>query len=143
MMKINKFKDYIFIFSIILLLAYIFFLKNNFKQEVEQPTVMNTSRQVEQLRDSIKLLKISNKELLLSFLQRERDYQDETIINYETNITKVTPSIGTYTDRYRDKLWSEYTSQEDSLSRGYWDILNEKTGGRSIKEISVEEYLQK
>lgn len=143
MMKISKFKDYIFIFSIILLLAYIFFLKNNFKQEVEQPTVMNTSRQVEQLRDSIKSLKLSNKELLLSFLQRERDHQDETIINYETNITKITPSIGTYTDPNRDKLWSEYTSKEDSLSRGYWDILNKKTGGRSIKEISVEKYLQK
>ena len=142
-MKISKFKDYIFIFSIILLLAYIFFLKNNFIQEVEQPTVINTSRQVEQLRDSIKSLKLSNKELLLSFLQRERDHQDETIINYETNITKITPSIGTYTDPNRDRIWSDYTSQEDSVPRGYWDILNKKTGGRSIKEISVEEYLQK
>jgi len=142
-MKISKFKDYIFIFSIILLLAYIFFLKNNFKHEIQQPTVINTSQKVIQLRDSIKSLKISNKELLLSFLQRERDYQDETIINYETNITKITPTIGTYADPDRDKLWADYTSKEDSLSRGYWDILNKKTGGRSIKEISVEEYLQK
>ena len=142
-MKISKFKDYIFIFSIILLLAYIFFLKNNFIQEVEQPTVINTSRQVEQLRDSIKSLKLSNKELLLSFLQRERDHQDETIINYETNITKITPSIGTYTDPDRDRIWSDYTSQEDSVPRGHWDILNQKTGGRSIKEISVEGFLQK
>jgi len=142
-MKLSKFKDYIFIFSIILLLAYIFFLKNNFKTEEDRPAVINTSQKIIQLRDSISILKLSNRELLLSFLQRERDYQDETIINYETNITKNTPSIGTYTDRYRDKLWSDYTSQEDSISRGYWDILNKKTGGRSIKEISVEEYLQK
>ena len=142
-MKLSKFKDYIFIFSIILLLAYIFFLKNNFKTEEDRPTVINTSQKIIQLRDSISILKLSNRELLLSFLQRERDYQDETIINYETNITKNTPSIGTYTDRYRDKLWSDYTSQEDSVPRGHWDILNKKTGGRSIKEISVEEYLQK
>ena len=142
-MKLSKFKDYIFIFSIILLLAYIFFLRNNFKHEVDKPTVINTSQKIIQLRDSISILKLSNRELLLSFLQRERDYQDETIINYETNITKNTTSIGTYTDRRRDQLWSDYTSQEDSVPRGHWDILNKKTGGRSIKEISVEGFLQK
>jgi flagellar biogenesis protein FliO len=142
-MNKSKLKDYIFIFAIIILLAYIFLLKNNFKHEEQQPKVITSSRQVEQLRDSIKILKVSNKELLLSFLQRERDHQDETIINYETNITKVTPSIGTYSDRDRDKLWSDYTSKEDSVPRGHWDILNQKTGGRSIKEISVEGFLQK
>jgi hypothetical protein len=142
-MNKSKLKDYIFIFAIIILLAYIFLLKNNFKYEEEQPKVVTSSRQVEQLRDSISRLKLSNKELLLSFLQRERDYQDETIINYETNITKVTPSIGTYVDRDRDKLWSDYTSKEDSVPRGHWNILNQKTGGRSIKEISIEGFLQK
>jgi hypothetical protein len=142
-MNKSKLKDYIFIFAIIILLAYIFLLKNNFKHEEEQPKVVTSSRQVEQLRDSIKILKVSNKELLLSFLQRERDHQDETIINYETNITKVTPSFGTYVDRDRDKLWTNYTSQEDSISRGYWNILNQKTGGRSIKEISVAGHPQK
>ena len=142
-MNKSKLKDYIFIFAIMLLLAYIFFLKDNFKHEEEQTKVVTSSRQVEQLRDSIKNLKVSNKELLLSFLQRERDYQDETIINYETNITKATPYFSTYVDRDRDKLWSDYTSQEDSISRGYWDILNKKTGGRSIKEISVAGHLQK
>ena len=135
--------DYIFIFAIILLLAYIFFLKDNFKHKEEQTKVVTSLRQVEQLRDSIKNLKVSNKEILLSFLQRERDHQDETIINYETNITKVTPSFGTYVDHDRDKLWSNYTSQEDSVPRGHWNILNQKTGGRSIKEISVEGFLQK
>ena len=142
-MNKSKLKDYIFIFAIMLLLAYIFFLKDNFKHEEEQTKVVTSSRQVEQLRDSIKNLKVSNKELLLSFLQRERDHQDETIINYETNITKVTPSFGTYVDHDRDKLWANYTSQEDSVPRGHWDILNQKTGGRSIKEISVEGFLQK
>jgi len=142
-MNKSKLKDYIFIFAIILLLAYIFFLKDNFKHKEEQTKVVTSLRQVEQLRDSIKNLKVSNKEILLSFLQRERDHQDETIINYETNITKVTPSFGTYVDHDRDKLWSNYTSQEDSVPRGHWNILNQKTGGRSIKEISVEGFLQK
>jgi hypothetical protein len=142
-MNKSKLKDYIFIFAIILLLAYIFFLKDNFKHEVESTKEVNTSHQINQLRDSISILRLSNRELLLSFLQRERDYQDETIINYETNITKVAPSIGTYVDRDRDKLWSDYTSKEDSVPRGHWDILNQKTGGRSIKEISVERFLQK
>jgi hypothetical protein len=142
-MNKSKLKDYIFIFSIILLLAYIFFLKDNFKHDIESTKIDNTSNKVVQLRDSISKLKLSNKELLLSFLQRERDYQDETIINYETNITKIIPSVGTYTDRHRDQLWSDYTSQEDSVPRRHWDILNKKTGGRSIKEISVEGFLQK
>jgi hypothetical protein len=142
-MNKSKLKDYIFIFAIILLLAYIFFLKDNFKHEVGSTKEVNASRQINQLRDSISILRLSNRELLLSFLQRERDYQDETIINYETNITKVAPSIGTYVDRDRDKLWSDYTSKEDSVPRGHWDILNQKTGGRSIKEISVERFLQK
>ena len=69
-------------------------MKDNFKHEVESTKEVNTSHQINQLRDSISILRLSNRELLLSFLQRERDYQDETIINYETNITKVTPSIG-------------------------------------------------
>ena len=142
-MNKSKLKDYIFIFAIILLLAYIFFLRDNFKHDVEQSTTINTSGKVIQLRDSISRLKLSNRELLLSFLQRERDYQDETIINYETNITKITPSIGTYTDPDRDRIWSDYTSQEDSVPRGHWNILNQKTGGRCIKEISVEGFLQK
>jgi hypothetical protein len=142
-MNKSKLKDYIFIFAIILLLAYVFFLKNNFKQSVEITKSTNTSSQVEVLMDTIKSLKVSNKELILSFLQRERDYQNETIINYETNITKTTPSVGTYIDRDRDRIWSELTSKKDSLPRGYWDILNEKTGGRSIKEISVEGFIQK
>jgi|LauGreDrversion4_2_1035121.scaffolds.fasta_scaffold02353_19 hypothetical protein len=142
-MNKSKLKDYIFIFAIILLLAYIFFLKDNFKHEVASTKEVNTSHQINQLRDSISILRLSNRELLLSFLQRERDYQDETIINYETNITKVTPSIGTYVDHDRDRVWSDYTSQEDSVPRGHWDILNQKTGGRSIKEISVEGFLQK
>ena len=139
----SKLKDYIFIFAIILLLAYIFFLRDNFKHDVELTKSVSTSSKVTQLRDSISVLKLSNRELLLSFLQRERDYQDETIINYETNITKVAPSIPTYIDRDRDGIWSDYTSQEDSVPRGHWDILNQKTGGRSIKEISVEGFLQK
>ena len=142
-MNKSKLKDYIFIFAIILLLAYIFFLKDNFKHEVESTKEVNTSHQINQLRDSISKLKLSNRELLLSFLQRERDYQDETIITYETNIKKVTPNISTYVDPDRDSVWSDNTSQEDSVPRGHWNILNQKTGGRSIKEISVEGFLQK
>jgi hypothetical protein len=80
-------------------------------------------------------------------VQTKYDEQQQILIQNITTenekiITKIV-NIPRYNDKQRDSLWSTTSdAQEDSIPRGYWDILNKKTGGRSIKELGVQGVLQ-
>lgn len=134
-------KKYWYILVILILLFLIWY---NFKDRYRfiERTKYEQSKVIENLRDSVNNLVEKNVQI-----QTEYDNQQKILIENINNtnekiITKIV-GIPRYSDGQRDSLWAVIETQEDSVPRRYWDILNQKTGGRSIKEISVEGFLQK
>lgn len=126
---------------VILVLLYLLFL--DFKEKYHNgETEYERSKIIEQLRDSVNNLVEKNNQVQAKYdLQQQLLIQNITKEN-EKIITKII-NIPNYTDGQRDSLWSGYSiTEEDSVSRRYWDILNKKTGGRNITELSVQGVLQ-
>ena len=80
-------------------------------------------------------------------LQIAYDAKQATIIN---NITyknvqdaKDISNIPNLTFNQRDSLWAKHITTKDSIPWGYWDILKQKTGGKSIKELGIQRPVQK
>jgi hypothetical protein len=80
-------------------------------------------------------------------LQIAYDAKQATIIN---NITyknvqdaKDISNIPNLTFSQRDSLWAKHITTKDSIPWGYWDILKQKTGGKSIKELGIQRPVQK
>jgi hypothetical protein len=101
------------------------------------------SKKIEALRDSVDKLVEKNEELQTAY-----DNKQTTIINNIINKNKEDGKkidvIPLYSDSQRDSVWSSKSSTDkDSIPRGYWDILNQKTGGRSIKELGIQGNIQK
>ena len=133
-------KKYWYILVILILLLLIWY---NFKDRYRliERVKYEQSKVIENLRDSVDNLVEKNIEV-----QAQYDNQQKILIENINNtnekiITKIV-NIPRYSDNQRDSLWSVLEAQEDSVPRRYWDILNQKTGGRSFKELTVQGPLQ-
>jgi len=122
----------------LLLLVALFILYK--KATAPQPVVTDTT--IEDLRARVDSLVHSNDSLQIAY-----DSKQATIINNITykNIqdAKNISNIPNLTYHQRDSLWAKLFTSTDSVPGGYWDILKQKTGGRNIKELSVQRSVQK
>ena len=140
-MKILNFlKKYWYIIVILILLSIIWFgYKKQYRtNEIE----IERSQVIKDLRDSVNLLVEKNNKIQNQYDQQQQSLIQNITTENEKIITKII-NIPRYNDKQRDSLWTGITyTEEDSIPRGYWDILNKKTGGRSFKELSVQGVLQ-
>ena len=134
-------KKYWYILVILILLFLIWY---NFKDRYRfiERTKYEQSKVIENLRDSVNNLVEKNVQI-----QTEYDNQQKILIENINNtnekiITKIV-GIPRYSDGQRDSLWAVIETQDDSVPRRFWDILNQKTGGRSIKELGIQGNIQK
>ena len=110
-----------------------------------KPTVTVTiedTKQIERLREQVNKLNSD-----LSNLQTAYDNKQTTVINNIINKNnqdgKKINAIPLYSNTQLDSVWaSKSNTEKDSIPRGYWDILNQKTGGRSIKDLRVQRDIQ-
>jgi hypothetical protein len=129
---------------ILVILILVFLLWYNFKNRYRliENIEVERSQVIKDLRDSVNLLVDKNIEVQAKYDEQQTLLIQNITTENEKVITKIV-NIPRYSDKQRDSLWAttSYT-QEDSVSRRYWDILNKKTGGRSIKELGVQGVLQ-
>jgi hypothetical protein len=129
---------------ILVILLLVFLLWYNFKNRYRliESIEVERSQVIKDLRDTVNLLVDKNLEVQTKYDEQQTLLIQNITTENEKVITKIV-NIPRYSDKQRDSLWSttSYT-EEDSIPRGYWDILNKKTGGRSIKELSVQGVLQ-
>jgi hypothetical protein len=133
---IQIFKKYWYIIVILILL---FLIWLNFKDRYrlvdqiksEQSTV------IEDLRDSVNKIVKENETIQTAYDEQQKILIQNINNTNEKIITKII-GIPRYTDMQRDSLWAVIETEKDSVPRGYWDILNKKTGGRSFKELTVQ-----
>jgi hypothetical protein len=135
-------KNWYFLIIVALAIILVLQFKKNYHviQKTESP---EESKKIETLRDSVNKLVEKNEELQTAY-----DNKQTTIINNIINKNKEDGKkidvIPLYSDSQRDSVWSSKSSTDkDSIPRGYWDILNQKTGGRSIKELGIQGNIQK
>jgi len=131
-------KKYWYYIVMLLLLVALFILYK--KATAPQPVVTDTT--IEDLRARVNSLVQSNDSLQIAY-----DSKQATIINNITykNIqdAKNISNIPNLTYHQRDSLWAKFFTSKDSVPGGYWDILKQKTGGRTPKELSVQRPVQK
>jgi len=129
---------------ILVILLLVFLLWYNFKNRYRliENIEVERSQVIKDLRDSVNLLVDKNIKVQAKYDEQQTLLIQNITTENEKVITKIV-NIPRYSDKQRDSLWAttSYT-QEDSVSRRYWDILNKKTGGRSIKELGVQGVLQ-
>ena len=140
MKALNFLKKYWYVLVILILLFLVWQgYKNHYRtDEIE----IERSKVIKELRDSVNLLVEKNNKIQAQYDQQQQLLIQNITTENEKIITKII-SIPRYNDKQRDSLWTGYSyTEEDSISRGYWDILNKKTGGRSFKELGVQGVLQ-
>ena len=96
---------------------------------------------IEELRDSVNKIVKENETIQTKYDEQQKLLIQNTNNENEKIITKII-GIPRYTDKQRDSLWTVIETEKDSVPRGYWDILNKKTGGRSFKELTVQKPVQ-
>ena len=129
-------KKYWYILVILILLFLIWY---NFKDRyrlVDQIKSEQT-RVIEDLRDSVNKIVKENETIQTAYDEQQKLLIQNINDTNEKIITKII-GIPRYTDKQRDSLWAVIETEKDSVPRGYWDILNKKTGGRSFKELTVQ-----
>jgi len=133
---IQIFKKYWYILVILILL---FLIWLNFKDRYRLVDQIKSeqSRVIEDLRDSVNKIVKENETIQTAYDEQQKILIQNINNTNEKIITKII-SIPRYTDKQRDSLWSVIETEKDSVPRGYWDILNKKTGGRSFKELTVQ-----
>jgi hypothetical protein len=129
---------------ILVILLLVFLLWYNFKNRYRliENIEVERSQVIKDLRDSVNLLVDKNIKVQAKYDEQQTLLIQNITTENEKIITKIV-NIPRYSDKQRDSLWATTPyAQEDSIPRGYWDILNKKTGGRSIKELGVQGVLQ-
>ena len=128
---------YYFIMAI--LLVAIYFL---YKKAFEPRPASDSAQVVQQLKQTVDKLKSAN-----DSLQTAYDAKQATIIN---NITyknaqdaKTIAKLPNLVGYQRDSIWAVLFTDQDSVPGGYWNILKQKTGGRTPKELTIQGDLQK
>jgi hypothetical protein len=133
---IQIFKKYWYILVILILL---FLIWLNFKDRYRLVDQIKSeqSRVIEDLRDSVNKIVKENETIQTAYDEQQKILIQNINNTNEKIITKII-GIPRYTDMQRDSLWAVIETEKDSVPRGYWDILNKKTGGRSFKELTVQ-----
>jgi len=133
---IQIFKKYWYILVILILL---FLIWLNFKDRYRLVDQIKSeqSRVIEDLRDSVNKIVKKNETIQTAYDEQQKILIQNINNTNEKIITKII-GIPRYTDMQRDSLWAVIETEKDSVPRGYWDILNKKTGGRSFKELTVQ-----
>jgi hypothetical protein len=133
---IQIFKKYWYILVILILL---FLIWLNFKDRYRLVDQIKSeqSRVIEDLRDSVNKIVKENETIQTAYDEQQKILIQNINNTNEKIITKII-GIPRYTDMQRDSLWAVIETEKDSVPRGYWDILNKKTGGRSFKELTIQ-----
>ena len=120
-----------------LVAVYLLYKKAYAPEPVVEPTDV-----VKQLHKSVDSLVAVNDSLQIAY-----DAKQATIIN---NITyknaqdaKTIAKLPNLVGYQRDSLWAVLLTSQDSVPGGYWNILKQKTGGRTPKELAIQGDLQK
>lgn len=120
-----------------LIIMYLLYKKANQPVEVPKDPMV-----IEQLHQKVDSLVNANENLQIAY-----DNKQATIIN---NITyknasdaKIISGISALNNHQRDSLWTILLTSKDSIPGRYWNILKQKTGGRSIKDLQVQGDIQK
>lgn len=129
-------KKYWYVLVILILLFLIWY---NFKDRYRLVDQIKSeqSKVIENLRDSVDKIVKENETIQTAYDEQQKLLIQNINNTNEKIITKII-SIPRYTDKQRDSLWAVIETEKDSVPRGYWDILNKKTGGRSFKELTVQ-----
>jgi len=129
-------KKYWYILVILILLFLIWY---NFKDRYRLVDQIKSeqSKVIENLRDSVDKIVKENETIQVAYDEQQKILIQNINDTNEKIITKII-GIPRYTDKQRDSLWAVIETKKDSVPRGYWDILNKKTGGRSFKELTVQ-----
>ena len=113
-----------------------------YKKAYAPEPIVEPTEDVQQLRQQVNKLKSANDSLQIAY-----DAKQATIIN---NITykngqdaKTIAKLPNLVGYQRDSLWAVLFTNQDSVPGGYWNILKQKTGGRSPKELAIQGDLQK
>lgn len=141
MIEFLKKSWYIIIIVALAIILVYQFKKNYTTTQVTEP--IEKSTRIEELRDSVEKLVQKNVDLQTAYDNKQTTVINN-IINKNNQDGKKINAIPLYSNTQLDSVWaSKSNTEKDSIPRGYWDILNQKTGGRSIKELGVQGSLQK
>jgi hypothetical protein len=141
MIEFLKKSWYIIIIVALAIILVYQFKKNYTTTQVTEP--IEKSTRIEELRDSVEKLVQKNVDLQTAYDNKQTTVINN-IINKNNQDGKKINAIPLYSNTQLDSVWaSKSNTEKDSIPRGYWDILNQKTGGRSIKELGVQGGLQK
>jgi hypothetical protein len=134
---VNFFAKFWYIF-VILGLAILCFFQHKKITELEKPKIYVEDPKLKNLRDSVDLLV----QQTIEWQTKYDSKQSELINNINQNNQKSDAKIiiiPKYTDAQRDSVWaSKSNSKKDSIPKGYWNILEQKTGGKNIRGLGVQ-----
>jgi len=141
MIEFFKKNWYILIIAILtIILVYQF--KQNY-HVIQKTEPVEKSTRIEELRDSVEKLVQKNVDLQTAYDNKQTTVINN-IINKNNQDGKKINAIPLYSNSQLDSVWaSKSNSDKDSIPGGYWNILNEKTGGRNIKELGIQGNIQK
>jgi hypothetical protein len=134
-------KSWYIIIIVLLTIILVYQFKQNY-HVIQKTEPVEKSTRIEELRDSVEKLVQKNVDLQTAYDNKQTTVINN-IINKNNQDGKKINAIPLYSNTQLDSVWaSKSNTEKDSIPRGYWDILNKKTGGRSIKELGVQGVLQ-
>jgi hypothetical protein len=135
-------KGWYIIIIVVLMIILVYQFKQNY-HVIQKTEPVEKSTRIEELRDSVDKLVKKNEQLQTAYDNKQTTLINN-IINKNNQDGKKINSIPLYSNSQLDSVWaSKSGSEKDSIPRGYWNILNQKTGGRSIKELGIQGDIQK
>lgn len=134
-------KNWYIIIIVLLTIILVYQFKQNY-HVIEKTEPVEKSTRIEDLRDSVEKLVQKNVDLQTAYDNKQTTVINN-IINKNNQDGKKINAIPLYSNTQLDSVWaSKSNTEKDSIPRGYWDILNQKTGGRSIKDLRVQRDIQ-
>ena len=135
-------KGWYIIIIVVLMIILVYQFKQNY-HVIQKTEPVEKSTRIEELRDSVDKLLKQNEQLQTAYDNKQTTLINN-IINKNNQDGKKINAIPLYSNSQLDSVWaSKSGSEKDSIPRGYWNILNQKTGGRSIKELGIQGDIQK
>jgi Tfp pilus assembly major pilin PilA len=126
---------------VLLTIILVYQFKQNY-HVIQKTEPVEKSTRIEDLRDSVEKLVQKNVDLQTAYDNKQTTVINN-IINKNNQDGKKINAIPLYSNTQLDSVWaSKSNTEKDSIPRGYWDILNQKTGGRSIKDLRVQRDIQ-
>ena len=134
-------KSWYIIIIVLLTIILVYQFKQNY-HVIQKTEPVEKSTRIEDLRDSVEKLVQKNVDLQTAYDNKQTTVINN-IINKNNQDGKKINAIPLYSNTQLDSVWaSKSNTGKDSIPRGYWDILNQKTGGRSIKDLRVQRDIQ-